>query len=65
MDQIQYIVLGNVISEVSYNNIARNAALVAGYPAIIPGHTVNMACMSSIQSITSCKATRFSNRLNN
>lgn len=56
MDQVQYMVLGNVLTDLTYTNMTRNAALLAGYTSSIPGHTVNMACMSSIQSITTCVA---------
>ena len=52
LEEIQNIVLGNVVPDVGSNNVARDAALMAGYPPSIPAHSVNMACMSSILSIT-------------
>ncbi len=35
-------------------NIAREAALCAGYPDKVPAHTVTMACISSNQAIANC-----------
>lgn len=56
LEEIQNIVLGNVVPDVGSNNVARDAALMAGYPPSIPAHSVNMACMSSILSITTSVA---------
>ncbi|XP_039296165.1 trifunctional enzyme subunit beta, mitochondrial-like [Nilaparvata lugens] len=53
VDVVDYIVYGTVIQEVKTSNIAREAALAAGIPEQTPAHTVTMACISSIQSITS------------
>ena len=36
------------------SNIAREAALGAGFSDRIPAHTVTMACISSNQAITTC-----------
>lgn len=52
-DSIGHIVMGNVIQEVKTSNIAREAALGAGFPLDIPAHTVTQACISSNQAITS------------
>ncbi|CAB4029743.1 trifunctional enzyme subunit beta, mitochondrial, partial [Paramuricea clavata] len=52
-DAVDYIVFGTVIQEVKTSNIAREAALGAGFSDKIPAHTVTMACISSNQSITS------------
>ncbi|KAL5016541.1 hypothetical protein ScPMuIL_006130 [Solemya velum] len=52
-DVIDYIVFGTVIQEVKTSNIAREAALGAGFSDKIPSHTVTQACISSNQSITS------------
>lgn len=49
---IDYIVYGTVIQEVKTSNIAREAALAAGFSNFTPAHTVTMACISSNQSIT-------------
>merc|ERR1712117_952538 len=42
------------IQEVKTSNIAREAALGAGFSDRIPAHTVTMACISSNQAITTC-----------
>ncbi|ESO04876.1 hypothetical protein HELRODRAFT_99230 [Helobdella robusta] len=52
-DAIGHIVMGTVIQEVKTSNIAREAALGAGFPLNIPAHTVTQACISSNQAITS------------
>lgn len=49
---IDYIVYGTVIQEVKTSNIAREAALAAGFSNRTPAHTVTMACISSNQAIT-------------
>lgn len=49
---IDYIVYGTVIQEVKTSNIAREAALAAGFSNKTPAHTVTMACISSNQAIT-------------
>ena len=36
------------------SNIAREAALGAGFSDRIPAHTVTMACISANQAITTC-----------
>uniref|UniRef100_A0A0K2USG7 acetyl-CoA C-acyltransferase n=1 Tax=Lepeophtheirus salmonis TaxID=72036 RepID=A0A0K2USG7_LEPSM len=51
---VDYICVGTVIQEVKTSNIAREAALGAGFSDRIPAHTVTMACISSNQSMTSC-----------
>lgn len=51
-DLIDYIVYGTVIQEVKTSNIAREAALAAGFSDKTPAHTVTMACISSNQAIT-------------
>ncbi|MFU8859961.1 MAG: thiolase family protein [Cyclonatronaceae bacterium] len=49
---IDRIIMGNVIQEVKTTNVAREAALGAGYPLSVPAHTVTMACISSNAAIT-------------
>lgn len=49
---IDYIVYGTVIQEVKTSNIAREAALAAGFSDKTPAHTVTMACISSNVAIT-------------
>jgi len=51
---IDYICMGIVIQEVKTSNIAREAALGAGFSLATPAHTVTMACISSNAAITSC-----------
>lgn len=51
-DAIDHIVVGTVIQEVKTSNIAREAALEAGFSDRIPAHTVTMACISSNVAIT-------------
>ncbi|KAB0799330.1 hypothetical protein PPYR_07210 [Photinus pyralis] len=49
---VDYIVYGTVIQEVKTSNIAREAALAAGYSNKTPAHTVTMACISSNAALT-------------
>ncbi|XP_066904723.1 trifunctional enzyme subunit beta, mitochondrial [Halyomorpha halys] len=49
---VDYIIYGTVIQEVKTSNIAREAALTAGFSDKTPAHTVTMACISSNQGIT-------------
>lgn len=49
---IDYVIYGTVIQEVKTSNIAREAALAAGYSDKTPAHTVTMACISSNVAIT-------------
>ncbi|KAK7602142.1 hypothetical protein V9T40_009583 [Parthenolecanium corni] len=51
-EAIDYIIYGSVIQEVKTSNIAREAALSAGFSEFTPAHTVTMACISSNQAIT-------------
>ena len=39
---VDYVLAGNVIQEVRTSNLAREAAIHAGFPAAIGGHTVAM-----------------------
>ncbi|XP_063967826.1 trifunctional enzyme subunit beta, mitochondrial-like [Lytechinus pictus] len=52
-DSVDHIVVGTVIQEVKTSNVAREAALEAGFSDRVPAHTVTMACISSNQAITS------------
>lgn len=54
---VEYIVYGTVIQEVKTSNIAREAALCAGFSDKTPAHTVTMACISSNQGITTGRGT--------
>lgn len=51
---VDYITMGTVIQEVKTSNVAREAALGAGFSNKIPAHTVAMACISSNQAVTTC-----------
>ncbi|KAK8393953.1 hypothetical protein O3P69_006946 [Scylla paramamosain] len=51
---VDYIVMGTVIQEVKTSNVAREAALGAGFSDKTPAHTVTMACISANQAITTC-----------
>nr|VZI37650.1 unnamed protein product [Spirometra erinaceieuropaei] len=48
------ICFGTVIQEVKTPNVAREAALCAGYSDKTPASTVSMACISSNQAIVDC-----------
>lgn len=50
-ENIDYVLSGTVIQEVKTSNIAREAAINAGLPNHIGGHTVSMACISSSAAI--------------
>ncbi|XP_010946830.1 trifunctional enzyme subunit beta, mitochondrial [Camelus bactrianus] len=51
-DVVDYIIFGTVIQEVKTSNVAREAALGAGFSNRIPAHTVTMACISANQAMT-------------
>ncbi|KAL7550474.1 hypothetical protein ACHAWF_013696 [Thalassiosira exigua] len=48
---VDYVLAGNVIQEVRTSNIAREAAINAGFPSSIGAHTLAMACISSSAAI--------------
>ncbi|CEF67995.1 Trifunctional enzyme subunit beta, mitochondrial [Strongyloides ratti] len=49
---IGHITCGTVIQEPKTSNVAREAALTAGFPSKIPCHTVTLACISSNVAMT-------------
>ncbi|KAF6197804.1 hypothetical protein GE061_008771 [Apolygus lucorum] len=49
---VEYIIYGTVIQEVKTSNIAREAALSAGFSDKTPAHTVTLACISSNVAMT-------------
>lgn len=51
IEEVDYIICGSVIQEVRTSNIAREAALQAGFPFSIGAHTVAQACISANQAI--------------
>ena len=50
---VDRVILGSVVQNVETSNVAREAALGAGFPTSVPAFTVTMACISSNQAITS------------
>jgi acetyl-CoA acyltransferase len=52
-NDVQELIFGNVIPSVKAPNIAREIVLGTGLPKKIPAHTVNKACDSAAQAITS------------
>ncbi|CAH0550847.1 unnamed protein product [Brassicogethes aeneus] len=51
-EMVQYVIYGTVMQEIRTSNIAREAALCAGYSDKTPAHTVTMACISSNVAMT-------------
>uniref|UniRef100_A0A8C0MV48 Trifunctional enzyme subunit beta, mitochondrial n=1 Tax=Canis lupus familiaris TaxID=9615 RepID=A0A8C0MV48_CANLF len=56
-DVVDYIIFGTVIQEVKTSNVAREAALGAGFSDKTPAHTVTMACISANQAMITGKDT--------
>ncbi|PIK59632.1 hypothetical protein BSL78_03428 [Apostichopus japonicus] len=52
LEMVDQIIFGTVIQEVKTANIAREAALGAGFAKSVPAHSVTMACISSNQAIS-------------
>ena len=50
--QVDRVVMGSVVQNVHTANVAREAALGAGFPDTVPAFTVSMACISSNQAVT-------------
>lgn len=48
---VQEVILGNTVSAGTGQNIARQAAHLAGLPPEIPGYVVNHVCASGMQSV--------------
>jgi acetyl-CoA acyltransferase len=51
--EVDRVVMGSVVQDVNTSNVAREAALGAGFPNEVPAFTVTMACISSNQALTS------------
>ncbi|ETN86386.1 hypothetical protein RB195_010842 [Necator americanus] len=49
---IDHVICGTVIQECKTSNVAREAALQAGFPDKIPCHTVTLACISANVAMT-------------
>ncbi|TKR64392.1 hypothetical protein L596_024935 [Steinernema carpocapsae] len=52
LSEVEHIICGTVIQECRTSNIAREAALTAGFPLNIPCNTVTLACISSNVAMT-------------
>lgn len=50
-NEVDRVILGNVISNVRTENVAREAAVTAGVPVKAPASTVKQACISANQAI--------------
>lgn len=50
-DRIGQVVLGSVLQNPRTSNVARDAALAAGYSAATPAHTVTQACISASRAV--------------
>lgn len=50
---VDWVIMGNVISNYTTSNVAREAALGAGFPERVPAFTVTLACISANKAITS------------
>lgn len=50
---VERVILGNVVQDVETTNVAREAAMGAGFPRQVPAFTVSMACISSNVAVTS------------
>ena len=51
VNEIDRVIMGNVISNVRTENVAREAAVTAGIPVKAPANTVKQACISANQAI--------------
>lgn len=51
--QVGLVVMGTVVQNVTTSNVARDAALGAGFSHKTPAHTVTMACISGNQALVS------------
>lgn len=51
-EAVDLIIMGTVLSNYVTSNVARDAALAAGFPHTVPAFTVTQACISANQAIT-------------
>ena len=51
--EVDYTIMGSVVSNIATSNVARDAALAAGLPESTPAHTVSQACISANRAIAS------------
>uniref|UniRef100_A0A1I8A091 acetyl-CoA C-acyltransferase n=2 Tax=Steinernema glaseri TaxID=37863 RepID=A0A1I8A091_9BILA len=52
LSEVEHVICGTVIQECRTSNIAREAALTAGFPLSLPCNTVTLACISSNVAMT-------------
>jgi acetyl-CoA acyltransferase len=50
-EDVDHVVMGCVVQDMNTSNVAREAALAAGFPNSTTAHTVTMACISSNMAI--------------
>lgn len=50
-DRIGQVVMGNVVQNPQTSNVARDAALAAGFSRHTPAHTVTLACISANRAV--------------
>ena len=55
-DQVDAIIMGTVVQNPATSNVARDAALGAGFPNTVPAYTVTMACISANRAIADAVA---------
>ena len=48
---VDAVIMGTVVQNTSTSNVARDAALGAGFPDTVPAYTVTMACISANRAI--------------
>jgi acetyl-CoA acyltransferase len=51
-EKVDWVIMGNVVSNLTTSNVARDAALAAGIPSRVPAFTVTLACVSANKAIT-------------
>ncbi|MEM8893164.1 MAG: acetyl-CoA C-acyltransferase [Bacteroidota bacterium] len=51
-DQVQKVIMGTVVHNISTPNVARESGLTAGIPRTAPAHTISQACISANAAIS-------------
>ncbi len=54
--EVDAVIMGTVVQNPATSNVARDAALGAGFPNTVPAYTVTMACISSNRAIADAVA---------
>lgn len=52
VQKVDWVIMGNVVANMTTSNVARDAALAAGIPDRVPAFTVTLACISANKAIT-------------